>query len=93
MNDMDLICLWIAELAPLVATLFSLIYGLKHFFKKREAALLTKLHDGNGKPYSRQYLSPVSNTHKRYDCRWLYACVSWTYWLFPFCSDGKLRTT
>jgi hypothetical protein len=34
MNDMDLICLWIAELAPLAATLFSLIYGLKHFFKK-----------------------------------------------------------
>ena len=34
MNDMDLICLWIADLAPLAATLFSLIYGLKHFFKK-----------------------------------------------------------
>ena len=34
MNDMELICLWITELAPLAATLFSLIYGLKHFFKK-----------------------------------------------------------
>ena len=32
--DIDLICLWIAELAPLAATLFSLVYGLKHFFKK-----------------------------------------------------------
>ncbi len=27
-------CLWIAELVPLAATLFSLIYGLKIFFKK-----------------------------------------------------------
>jgi hypothetical protein len=34
MNDMELICIWIGELAPLAATLFSLIYGLKHFFKK-----------------------------------------------------------
>ena len=34
MNDMDLVCIWIAELAPLAATLFSLIYGLKYFFKK-----------------------------------------------------------
>lgn len=31
---MDVICLWIAELAPLCATLFSLLYGMKHFFKK-----------------------------------------------------------
>ena len=29
-----MICLWVAELVPLFATLFSLIYGLKHFFKK-----------------------------------------------------------
>ena len=31
---MDVICLWIAELVPLCATLFSLLYGMKHFFKK-----------------------------------------------------------
>ena len=31
---MDMICLWIAELVPLFATLFSLVYGLKHFFKR-----------------------------------------------------------
>lgn len=34
MIDADLICIWIAELLPLFATVFSLIYGLKHFFKK-----------------------------------------------------------
>ncbi len=34
MNDIDLICLWIAELVPLAATLFCSIYGLKHFFKR-----------------------------------------------------------
>ena len=34
MNDIDLICIWIAEIVPLAATLFSLIYGLKYFFKK-----------------------------------------------------------
>ena len=33
---MDVICIWIAELAPLLATLVSLIYGTKHFFKKRK---------------------------------------------------------
>ena len=31
---MDVICLWIAETVPLFATLFSLVYGIKHFFKK-----------------------------------------------------------
>jgi hypothetical protein len=31
---MDMICFWIAEFVPLAATLFSLIYGLRHFFKK-----------------------------------------------------------
>lgn len=30
----ELVCLWIAEIVPPVATLISLIYGLKHFFKK-----------------------------------------------------------
>ena len=34
MNDANQICIWVAELAPLAATLFSLIYGLTHFFKK-----------------------------------------------------------
>ena len=43
MNDMDLICLWIAELAPLAATLFSLFYGLKHFFKKGKPLCLQSI--------------------------------------------------
>ena len=43
MNDMDLICLWIAELAPLAATLFCLIYGLKHFFKKGKPLFLQSI--------------------------------------------------
>ena len=34
MNEVEMICIWIAELAPLAATLFSMIYGLKYFFKK-----------------------------------------------------------
>ena len=36
----DMLCIWIAELAPLFATLFSLIYGLKHFFKKGKPLFL-----------------------------------------------------
>ena len=31
---MDVICIWIAELVPLFATLFSMTYGFRHFFKK-----------------------------------------------------------
>ena len=50
MNDMDMICLWIAELAPLAATLFSLIYGLKYFFKK-------------GKPLSMQSITMAMASH------------------------------
>ena len=34
MGNIDLICMWIAELVPLSATLFSFIYGLRNFFKK-----------------------------------------------------------
>lgn len=34
MNHINTISLWIAELVPLIATLFSLIYGLVNFFKK-----------------------------------------------------------
>ena len=40
---MELVCLWIAELAPLTATLFSLIYGLKHFFKKGKPLCLQSI--------------------------------------------------
>ena len=31
---MGVICIWVAEIVPLFATLFSLTYGFKHFFKK-----------------------------------------------------------
>ena len=34
MNNTELICTWIAELVPLFTTLFSMIYGIRHFFKK-----------------------------------------------------------
>ena len=34
MNKMDMIGIMIAELVALAATLFCLIYGWKHFFKK-----------------------------------------------------------
>lgn len=40
---MELVCLWIAELAPPTATLFSLIYGLKHFFKKGKPLCLQSI--------------------------------------------------
>ena len=39
----EVICLWIADLVPLAATLFSLIYGLKHFFKKGKPLCLQSL--------------------------------------------------
>ena len=41
--DMELICVWTAELVPLMATVFSLIYGLKHFFKKGKPIFLQSL--------------------------------------------------
>jgi hypothetical protein len=34
MNNMNTVCLWIAERVPLISTLFSLVYGLVNFFKK-----------------------------------------------------------
>lgn len=34
MNNIDMICMAIAELVPMGATLFCFIYGLRHFFKK-----------------------------------------------------------
>ena len=50
MNIMDMICIMIAELVPLAATLFCLMYGLKHFFKK-------------GKPLSMQSLTMAMASH------------------------------
>jgi hypothetical protein len=35
--------MWIAELVPLCATLFSFIYGLKHFFKKGKPLFLQSI--------------------------------------------------
>lgn len=40
MIDVEIICVWIAELFPLLATICSLIYGLKHFFKKGKPLFL-----------------------------------------------------
>lgn len=37
------VCIWIAELAPLMGTLFSMIYGLKHFFKKGKPIFLQSI--------------------------------------------------
>ena len=38
--NLELICVVIAETVPLFATLFSLIYGLRHFFKKGKPLFL-----------------------------------------------------
>ena len=43
MEDMSLICVWIAELLPLAATLSSFIYGLKKFFKKGKPLFLQSI--------------------------------------------------
>ena len=40
MENTDLICVWIAEIVPLSATLFSFIYGLNKFFKKGKPLFL-----------------------------------------------------
>lgn len=40
MIDVEKLCVGIAELVPLFAALFSLIYGLKHFFKKGKPLFL-----------------------------------------------------
>lgn len=50
MNKLDMICIMIAELVPLAATLFCFIYGLKHFFKK-------------GKPLSMQSITMAMASH------------------------------
>ena len=43
MDNMDLICMWIAELVPLAATLYSFIYGLNKFFKKGKPLFLQSI--------------------------------------------------
>ena len=43
MEMIDLLCMWIAELVPLCATLGSFIYGLKKFFKKGKPLFLQSL--------------------------------------------------
>ena len=43
MEEMDLVCLWIAELVPLFAALFSFIYGLHHFFRKGKPMFLQSI--------------------------------------------------
>ena len=43
MVDTDVVCIWIAELVPLAATLFSFIYGLKYFFKKGKPLCLQSI--------------------------------------------------
>ena len=40
MGDAYLICLWIAELVPLCATMFSFIYGIRKFFRKGKPLFL-----------------------------------------------------
>ena len=44
--DAEMICIWIAELVPLAATFFCLIYGLRHFFKKGKPLFLQTLTMG-----------------------------------------------
>lgn len=43
MESIDLVCMWIAEILPLSATLFSFIYGLKNFFKKGKPLFLQSI--------------------------------------------------
>ena len=43
MEKTDLICMWIAELIPLLAALYSFIYGLKKFFKKGKPLFLQSI--------------------------------------------------
>lgn len=40
---MNLICVWIAELVPLVSTVISLIYGIFHFFRKGKPLFLQSI--------------------------------------------------
>lgn len=43
MENQNLICMWIAELVPLSAALFSFIYGLNKFFKKGKPLFLQSI--------------------------------------------------
>ncbi len=43
MEDVNITCVWIAELVPLFATLFSFIYGLNKFFKKGKPLFLQSI--------------------------------------------------
>ena len=43
MEEPDILCLWIAQLVPLCATIFSFIYGLNHFFKKGKPLFLQSI--------------------------------------------------
>lgn len=43
MKGWNLACLWIAELVPLIAALFSFVFGLSHFFKKGKPLFLQTL--------------------------------------------------
>ena len=40
MGDTYLVCMWIAELVPLCATMFSFIYGIRKFFRKGKPLFL-----------------------------------------------------
>lgn len=43
MEGVDLLCVWMAELVPLLATLFSFIYGINVFFKKGKPLFLQSI--------------------------------------------------
>ena len=43
MEDMYLVGLWIAEIVPLLATLFSFVYGMRNFFRKGKPIFLQSI--------------------------------------------------
>ena len=43
MEDIGILCLWIAEIVPLCATLFSFIYGINKFFKRGKPLFLQSI--------------------------------------------------
>ena len=43
MEGVDIFCIWIAETVPLLATLVSFIYGIKHFFKRGKPLFLQSI--------------------------------------------------
>lgn len=43
MDKADMICTWVALLISLIMTLFSLVYGLRHFFKKGKPLFVQSL--------------------------------------------------